>query len=128
MNPIDDPKPIKPGDVIAMDGPPIYAEAARSTEDLAREAGMEMRDGRMCRVQRADTGHYKYVVVMQSVALADLERFAALVRAQAVEDSALALEAHGKTMPDDEHERFDNGYQCAIENGAAAVRALKEKP
>ena len=23
MNPIDDPKPIKPGDVIAMDGPPI---------------------------------------------------------------------------------------------------------
>ena len=27
MNPIDDPTPIKPGDVIAMDGPPIYAEA-----------------------------------------------------------------------------------------------------
>lgn len=109
MNPIDDPKPIKPGDVIAMDGPPIYAEAARSTEDLAREAGFDAyaNGAGGVTIQAPDDG---------DDLTAEVTKLVALVRAQALEDAARVCDV---TPP--------YPFRPSIE-AAHAIRALKEKP
>ena len=83
MNPIDDPKTIKPGDVIAMDGPPIYAEAASSTEDLAREAGFDAyaNGAGGVTIQAPDDG---------DDLTAEITKLVALVRAQALDEMMAA--------------------------------------